>query len=289
MSLDNKTNINADLNGIVDKFFELNPKYQAIKIYNDEIKNNSNLSIAEKMAYMLERRKILKQAENLASTLNLVDLMLKDNGKSLEDEIPNINEDWLNYYSDVVGNFSDKEMQTIWAKILKGECENKGSISKKLINILQIIDAEIAKKFSFLCSHSLIIFDDIGKYMCPIFPRLYISDSSKNSFINSYISSLPITDTDIVDLQAIGLITYETTNSVYFYTAGSKVRTLYYDTELCIESNKNISLGKIAYTKYGNELAKLLYNDLDEHKDEKYIKFIKHFLKEINKSIKINC
>ncbi len=162
-------------------------------------------------------------------------------------------------------------MKTIWAKILAGECENKGSISKKLISIMQTIDSETAEKFSFLCSHSLEIFDDIGKYMCPIFPRLYISDSLTNPLFNVYISSLPIKDTDIVDLQALGLITYETTASIYFYTVGNKIRISYYGTELYIESTKNISLGKIAYTKYGDELAKLLYNDLSEQKDKKYI------------------
>ncbi len=152
--MDKNFELSTDVNEFVDKFLELSPRYKTIKLYNDEIKNNPNLSPVEKMAFTIGRRKILKQAENLASTFNLADLELKTKGKSLESELPTLDKDWFNYFSDIVNNVSDKEMQAIWAKILTRECENKNSICKKLISILQIIEKNEAEVFSYVCAYS---------------------------------------------------------------------------------------------------------------------------------------
>ena len=288
MSSDKNSNFNAEanVNGLIDKLLEVSPKYQAIKIYNEEIKKDSKLSPMEKVAFALERRKIFRQAENLASTLSIADLLLKSNDKSLEKEIPNLDEDWLNTYTDAAKNFSSNDMQTIWAKILAGECENKGSISKKTISIMQTIDSKMAEKFSFLCSHSLIFTTDEEKDLNPIFPRLIEDEYKNNQFIHTLVSSRIINNIDIRCLQAIGLILLDSNPSSFFAFICNKCHVSYYGTEFNIISEKgHVPTGKIAYTKYGLELAWLLHDSLKEQKDDKYIEFVKNYMHELDSSI----
>ena len=291
MSSDTNSNFNAEanVNGFIDKLLEISPKYQAIKIYNEENKNNPNLSRGEKIAYALERRKILKQAENYASTLNFADLLLKDKGKSLENEIPNIDEDWFNYYSDAVKNVSDNEMRTIWGKILAGECENKGSISKKLINIIQTIDSETAKNFSYLCSYSIVFINDDFKEINPVLPKLSVDEFLNDPIIHDFVSSFEINNIDIRDLQIIGLVSYDLSISSVFGYAGYECDAIYYNEKIHITADSEfIPIGEIEFTKYGKELAWLLYEDFHKQKDDKYIEFVKHYMSELEPSIKFS-
>ena len=280
-------NIAKESGNLLENILNKIPQYKANALFIKEIEESSDLTTAEKMALLYNHKAVKKQAKNLSSIYSLTESYLNEKKKSLENEIPLLNEDWFDYYNDVVKNVSDEEMQTIWAKILAGECENKGSISKKTINIMQTIDSDMAEKFSYLCSHSLIFFDKEfnDKEIKPIFPQI-LDNQYDNPVINNFILSIPINNIDLFNLQMIGLITFDVTDSGYFCWNSKESITFYYGTKLYITSKYDIPTGKIAYTKYGKELAWLLHEDLKKQKDDKYIEFVKNYIRELDSSIK---
>lgn len=280
-------NIAKESGNLIENILNKIPQYRANALFIKEIEESSDLTTAEKMALLYNHKAIKKQAKNLLSIYSLTESYLNEKNKSLENEIPLLNEDWFDYYNDVVKNVSDEEMQTIWAKILAGECENKGSISKKTISIMQTIDSEMAEKFSFLCSHSLIFTIKENKYIHPVFPRLLEDEYMDNQFIYTLISSRIINNVDLRCLQTIGLLTFDSNASGHFGYRFNKGYVSYYGTEFHIISEKDcIPTGKVGYTKYGNELAWLLHDSLKEQKDDEYIEFVKNYLHEVDPSIK---
>lgn len=275
--------LNTDIGGALDKLLEMNPKYQATKIFNDEIKNDPNIPRETKIAFMLQRKKIIKQAENLGKTLNLADLILKENGKSLEEKLPSLNEDWFNYFSDVAENCSNEEMQTIWAKVLAGECENVGSVSKKLISILQVIDKDCAKVFSYICSYvaSYEVENDISSLF--ILPGNIMTRGNnylKPSSLKGYYDNNIINEYRLMNLESLGLIKV---NDIGFAMNVNELKLKYCGKIIDIKCNSdnNIPTGLITFTSAGEGLVKVLQKDLDNKKDPSYIEdFIVRYYKE---------
>ena len=284
---DKAANAAGKFKKIVDEILGGSPTHRAKQLFIQEIENDPDLTTSEKMAYLYSYKSIVNQIKNTDQIYTLADLKMKERGKSIEDELPKLDEDWLNYYNDVIKNFSNEGMQAIWASILAGECNNKGSISKKLISILQTIDLKTAKDFSFLCSHSVIVYDEYEKNLIPIFPRLFEVDFKDNLNIQNYLSTIPINSIDLSNLQIMGLITFDDSDSSCYYIEDNKAEVLYYETKLKIKSDKNILVGKVLYTAYGNELAWLLHDVFRNQKDDKYIEFVQNYLKNLNPSIEI--
>lgn len=257
--------------GIIERILDVIPSYRANKLLINEIENNPNLTAAEKIAFLYNHKSIKNQIKNTAATFTLTDLLLKENGKSLEKEIPKLDEDWFDYYCDIIKNFSNEEMQFIWAKILSRECEKHGSVSKQLISILQVIDTEEAKIFSYICSHSLNYkFEDESCYVF-VYPRSIFDD---NKQLKSIFEKANINDTAIVNLESLGLISYSLTGYGFKVNKADKVIIEYYGEEFQINDVEDIPLGNISLTKCGIELVNVLHESMKNKKDLEYFRCI---------------
>ena len=62
-----------------------------------------------------------------------------------------IEKDWLTNFFDKCRLISDKDMQSIWSKILAGEANAPGNFSKRTINFMDSLDKKDALLFTKLC------------------------------------------------------------------------------------------------------------------------------------------
>lgn len=251
------------------------PEYRANKLFIECVENDPNLDYTQKMALLYQHKSVKKAAINLNQIYNAADLLLKYKGTSLEEKEPN--DDWFGMYNDIAKNTSDEKMQTIWAKILASECINPNSISKKLLSILQVIDAESAKAFSQICRHSIYTRNKANRNFIFIYPTPPLF-KEKVQPLENYASNI-INFTDKLNLQSLGLITVDEINQ--YGLSGSESDFHYYNTTIHVKSSKDtIPIGGIVFTTPGNELANVLYDDMENQKDDsKFLDFLIDYYK----------
>ena len=89
-----------------------------------------------------------KRQENIESVVSQAAEQLVD--KTVADEEPD--HDWTARFFNSVQDVSSREMQTLWARVLSGEVERRGSSSVRTLEILRNLDQATAKLFGRLCS-----------------------------------------------------------------------------------------------------------------------------------------
>ena len=99
---------------------------------------------------MLRRHGLLAewQEGNINSIIRKADGMKLPGDKQ---NFRNIDKDWIADYLDKCKNYSDEEMQSLWAKILAGEADKPGSFSKRTVDIVNALSKEDALLFSDFC------------------------------------------------------------------------------------------------------------------------------------------
>ncbi len=70
-------------------------------------------------------------------------------------QLPEIDEDWLNLFESEAANISNEHAQKLFAKILAGEIHQPSSFSKKTLRLLSQLDQGIAEIFTRACSMSI--------------------------------------------------------------------------------------------------------------------------------------
>lgn len=89
-----------------------------------------------------------KRQENIESVVNQAAEQLVD--KTVADHEPD--HDWTARFFNHVQDVSSKEMQGLWARVLSGEVERRGSTSVRTLEILRNLDQTTAGLFRRLCS-----------------------------------------------------------------------------------------------------------------------------------------
>ena len=102
----------------------------------------ANLPPEEMVALIYNSRKLTREYANSQAILEQAKEHFKDHGnKNVVDD------DWLHFFFDKAQKVSSKGMQFIWAQLLAGEFNRPGSISRKLMHIISIMDASSAISF----------------------------------------------------------------------------------------------------------------------------------------------
>lgn len=266
--------------GILEKFLSISPRYRANKMLLDEIENDPNMTPMEKYVAMRNLNKIKKEIMNSASIYNAADSMLNGKGKSLEQLLPTVDDEWLGMYDDISKNVSSQEMQTVWAKILASKCEDENSVSKKLLQVLQVMNSNDAELFSYLCSHSVMVFNPKDGIEYPLF--FYSGIKMYNLYDIDYINY-----TNLINLSSLGLINFNTSFREKLYEDSDRIFFSYYGKKICIYSElESITIGQVTYTKCGDELVKLLYNGMLEDRDPLLLNKIADYYKKEKYTVK---
>lgn len=252
-----------------------------------QVTNSEKLGIFEKqiisdaIIYNTNMLKTKNKADVLQKAINI----LEEKDPELLSGVKNIDDEWLLHFFDCCENTTDEAMKTIWAKILTSECEKKGRISKRLLDILRIIDKTSAEKFEVLCAHSLKMYlDNETVYLSFILPR-YRLEKYENEVIDNFFSTFDVKQNDILELVSIGLI--EESNFGYVFQ-GNELKIDYFGSQILIkqiDGKQTIRIGNYQFTKCGLELVRTLYDDIILAKDITYIPFLIEYYKTYNAGI----
>lgn len=193
------------------------------------------------------------QADNVFSVIDKIAGLPDGEGdRQLRDE-PEIGDssasaDFIGKALDEIRNVSDEEMQSYWARIIKGEYDSPGTFSKHTLTILSDMTRKDAEAFNKLCGMSIGGRLATGEFQLPEFPKIGGSPFS-------------LTNDECIRLNALGLanfpvggieLTHQVPLAQPLFLAVNGVTYSFHSTcgaSLAIVSN--------VFTGYGKEMSRL--------------------------------
>lgn len=207
----------------------------------DKIKVINNLEIEDLQKRALIRfinEETIKQ-QNIESILEKSFLQISENADPQK-----IDNDWLLNYFDKAKFISNDQIQDLWARLLAGEANKPGSISKKTLKILSELDTDDAVAFTKLCSFVFYVNNE---------PQLFILNTD-NDFYNNYISFETLNNLDVLGLISmhsfLGYMVDKLPKEYFVNYGESKIKITGKN-----ESGNNLGNGKCILTKSGQELV----------------------------------
>lgn len=241
------------------------PKEETRNFLIDIVENHKELTTQEKAALMYNSRKFTKE---YANSKFIYEQAKKHFNNQSQQEC--FEEDWLHYFFDKAEKVSNKSMQFIWSKLLDGEFNKPGSVSRKLMHIISIMDVNSAKSFQTFC---LYIFERYGLMRsydteAAFIPRGFYIDSfdfmlkvekwlsvAEYSDYKNLAIELTMNTGELNSLENLGLIQK--------VPEGSCQLPLVYSLEdsiariVPLEDNE-LPLGQYSFTQEGKQLYKIL-------------------------------
>jgi len=234
------------------------------------IKANTQIEISELQQRALDRFLLeeAKKQENIESITKKAIPQLKDGS-----DPGNIERDWMVDFFDKSRLISDDEMQELWAGVLAGEANAPGTYSKRTIHLVASLDKSDALLFTKLCSYVW----NLGLLVPLIFDTK--QDIYKENGID--FSSLK-------HLDSLGLVSFDSLSG-YKNDGYSKFAKTYYGNsfvtlEFPNETGNSLSVGKVIFTKAGEQLAKICRPPLlDGFKEYAMAEWLKTGVKDANR------
>lgn len=177
--------------------------------------------------------------------------------------------DWFVRFYEAVGNVSNEQMQSIWAKILAGEINKPNTYSLRTIEALKNLSQQEAELFGKICSHCI----------CNG-PHLFLPHYDK------YLETCQISFGEVLYLSELGLISSDSM-LVLKMPIDITPKILFVNRNLLImasatdENNRVFEIRQFPLTGVGMELATLV---AESPTDDEFISFAK----EINTNASIN-
>lgn len=158
--------------------------------------------------------------------------------------VNDLEEDWIAHFFKQCDTVSDKEMQSLWGRVLSGEATNPGTFSKRTVDFISTIDKKDAALFTTFCQFVWMIGD----------PTPLIYESSDEVY-----GKQKITFDSLKHLDAIGLISFESVSGYVKKGFLKYVHVFYYGQATTIEfagdSNSQLDVGHALLTSIGKELV----------------------------------
>lgn len=127
-------------NGVFSWFNK--PKDEARNHLVKLIEESESLPPDEMISLIYNSRKLAREYANSKTIFEQAKQHFKDNINNSA-----IDDDWLHFFFDKAQKVSSKGLQNIWSQLLAGEFNKPGSISRKLLHIISIMDANSAISF----------------------------------------------------------------------------------------------------------------------------------------------
>ncbi len=155
-----------------------------------------------------------------------------------------LEEDWIVNLLEKCGNFTDDEMQNLWAKILAGEATKSGSFSKRTVNLVAKLEKEDARLFTLFGQFCWDFGNDCFQ------PLVYMPYMLKE--FNDW--GLPMQA--IKHLVYLGLIDFEESGHVDFILKDSAGEIGYFgeSVSLNLKADSSFVLGVACLTQAGQQL-----------------------------------
>jgi hypothetical protein len=161
-----------------------------------------------------------------------------------EAKVENLEEDWVAHFFKQCDTVSDKEMQSLWARLLSGEATSPGTFSKRTVDFVSTMDKKDAALFTTFCQFVWMIGD----------PTPLIYETTGEIYTKQ-----GITFDALKHLDAIGLLSFESVSG-YSKTGFKKyAHVFYYGQPILIEfsgeMNNQLNVGHVLLTSIGKELV----------------------------------
>jgi hypothetical protein len=159
----------------------------------------------------------------------------------------NVEVDWITNFFDKSRIISDEDMQKLWSKLLAGEANRPGTISKRTVNLLADLDKRDAELFTRLCDFAWVIENGIV-------PLVFGVQDERYNCAGIYFNSLS-------HLETLGLIQFNNITGFKLTRLPKKVTASYYDRPLEVilpkDSDNDLAIGTVLLTRAGYDLARV--------------------------------
>ena len=160
-----------------------------------------------------------------------------------------VDDDWLAEFFARSRRVSNEEMQDLWSRMLSGEANNPGSVSKRTLDFVGLMDRSDAELFSRLCNFSA---TSIGEAL--------IFDTS-----DELLAKESLQYSDLAHLESIGLIQLADGMSSFIRQGMEESFNIEVSSQILsvkIEEKENdvrsFEFGKVMFTRTGRELRKFV-------------------------------
>jgi hypothetical protein len=183
-----------------------------------------------------------KKQANIESVTQKALPLLEENSRPQD-----VEGDWITNFFDKSRIISDEDMQKLWAKLLAGEANCPGTISKRTVNLLADLDKRDAELFTRLCDFAWVIENNIVPLVFDINLDLY-------NRVGLYFSTLS-------HLETLGLIQFDNLAGFRLQHLPKKITAIYYDRPLELtllrDADNVLVTGRVLLTRAGYDLARI--------------------------------
>ena len=220
--------------------------YQIVRIAKAEAEASRIQAESQIHVTDLHRRAMHRFLEEEAKKQSNIESITENAIPLLEDKsAPEaIADDWITNFFDKSRIVSDKEMQSLWARILAGEANAPGAFSKQTVNLLADLDKEDATLFMSLCGFGWMI-GNICPLIFDVQARIY-NDHGINFIALSHLESLGLIQfNNLTEFRRLGISKNVT---VFYY---GRPATLSFPKE----TENELGVGHVLLTRAGQQLA----------------------------------
>lgn len=159
-------------------------------------------------------------------------------------DVSKLDEDWIAHFFGNCDKTSDREMQSLWGRILSEEASKAGSFSKRTINLVATLNKKDAELFTNLCQFVWMAGEPV--------PLIF-------DFSNSIYSDQNINFSTLNHLQTIGLVSFNTLTGFIKPGLPKFFSIFYYGSQINFEcpadENNQLKIGQVIFTEAGKELV----------------------------------
>jgi Protein of unknown function (DUF2806) len=194
----------------------------------------------------LERRAMKRLVHQEARKQENIEQITSQAAKSLPQDakVQDLDEDWVAHFFKQCDTVSDKEMQSLWARLLSGEATKSGTFSKRTVDFVSSMDKKDAKLFTSFCQFVWVVEE--------LTPLIY--EANGDIYVKHGISF-----GSLKHLDAIGLISFEAVSGYMRKGRGKYWLVSYYGRGTLIEfltdGEQKFMAGHVLLTTTGKELA----------------------------------
>ena len=164
-----------------------------------------------------------------------------------------LDEDWVAHFFKQCDTVSDKEMQSLWSRLLVGEATTPGTFSKRTVDFVSTIDKKDAALFTSFCQFAWMLGE-----LCPL---LY-------DVQNEIYTKHGINFVSLKHLDSIGLISFESVSGYQRQGFGKYGQTFYYGRPTLLEfpadTGNSLEIGHVLFTATGRELAPICGSEMNQ-------------------------
>lgn len=220
--------------------------YQINRVAKAEAEANKIKALADIEISEIEQRALQRLVHEEGKKQENIEEITADAAGQLNDDArpENIDNDWIADFFDKCRLVSDKEMQSLWSRLLAGEANKPGSYSKRTVALISNLDKADAQLFTNLLTFGWVIGD--------VVPLIY--EEQHEIYNNKGINF-----NSLNHLGDLGLITFGNISGFQKVKLPQIITVGYYRNTITVEfqakENNSLNIGKVILTKAGQQLA----------------------------------